>query len=297
MVCSFFRVIRADIPFFNRKGVLCRGVMAGALLLYASFAVAGPVSVPNRIQMRSVNSLIEPSRIVIQPTPHVVRRDFRSSSAVPAASYNGGVFYTTSFKEVVNMAASSASAASVGYSGNGGVRSYSSASYGGVSGVAIQPTIQWDNSSNVSSAAVIVRPKGGQYHAIGTTADLTLAKFEHSTNSPLLRAPGAIGGGTNNGFDMWLQGIEGEAFIYEYDGVRYYDQALLRAAFEEAIKSGNMPGLTWEEFLAWFNTQGENPQYAFPIGDIWSLLVLVVVYTLWVVSKRKRVVVKNVEIK
>jgi hypothetical protein len=58
-----------------------------------------------------------------------------------------------------------------------------------------------------------------------------------------------------------------------------------------------MPGLTWEEFLAWFNTQGENPQYAFPIGDIWLLLVLVVVYTLWVVSKRKRVVVKNVEIK
>lgn len=293
MVCSFFRVIRADIPFFNRKGVLCRGVMLGALLLFSSLLSANPVSAPNRIQMRSVNSLIEPSRIVIQPTSHVVRRDFRSSNAVPTASYNGGVFYTTSSKEVVNMGASSASAASVGYSGNGGVRSYSSSpSYGGVSGVAIQPTIQWDNSSNVSSTAVIVRPRGGQYHAIGTTADLTLAKFEHSTNSPLLRAPGTIGGGTDNGFDMWLLGIEGEAFLYEYEGVRYYDQALLRAAFEEAIKSGNMPGLTWEEFLAWFNTQGENPQYAFPIGDIWSLLVLVMLYALWVVRKRKRFVVK-----
>ena len=295
MVCSFFRVIRADIPFFNRKGVLCRGVMAGALLLYASFAAAEPVAVPNRIQMRPVNSLIEPSRIVIQPTSHVVRRDFRSSNAVPAASYNGGTFYTTSSKRMVNMGSSPVGSSMAGYSGGGGVSS--SVSYGGVSGVAIQPIIQWDNSSNVSSTAVIVRPRGGQYRAIGTTADLTLAKFEHITNSPLLRAPGAIGGGTNNGFDMWLLGIEGEAFIYEYDGVRYYDQALLRAAFEEAIKSGNMPGLTWEEFLAWFNTQGENPQYAFPIGDIWSLLVLVVVYTLWVVSKRKRVVVKNVEIK
>lgn len=295
MVCSFFRVIRAYIPFFNRKGVLCRGVMAGALLLYASFAVAEPVAVLNRIQMRPVNSLIEPSRIVIQPTLHMVRRDFRSSSAVPAASYNGGTFYTTSSKRMVNMGSSPVGSSMAGYSGDGGVSS--SVSYGGVSGVAIQPIIQWNNSSNVSSTAVIVRPRGGQYHAIGATADMTLAKFEHSTNSPLLRAPGAIGGGTNNGFDMWLQGIEGEAFIYEYDGVRYYDQALLRAAFEEAIKSGNMPGLTWEEFLAWFNTQGETPQYAFPIGDIWSLLVLVVVYTLWVVSKRKRVVVKNVEIK
>jgi hypothetical protein len=102
----------------------------------------------------------------------------------------------------------------------------------------------------------------------------------------LLRAPGAIGGGTNNGFDMWLQGIEGEAFIYEYDGVRYYDQALLRAAFEEAIKSGNMPGLTWEQFLAWFNTQGANPSYAFPVGDVWALLGLAMGYVLWMIRRK-----------
>lgn len=287
MVCSFFRVIRADIPFFNRKGVLCRGVMLGALLLFSSLLAAGPVSAPNRIQMRPVNTLIGTSRVAIQSPSYVVHRDFRSSSAVPAASYNGGVFYTTSSKEVVNIGASSASAASVGYSGNGGVRSYSSSpSYGGVSGVAIQPTIQWDNSSNVSSTSVVVRPRGGQYHAIGATADMTLAKFEHSTNSPLLRVP-SIGGGTaDNGFDMWLQGIEGDAFLYEYEGVRYYDQALLRAAFEEAIKSGNMPGLTWEQFLSWFNTQGENPKYSFPIGDIWSLLVLAVVYLLWMIKRK-----------
>lgn len=290
MVCSFFRVIRADIPFFNRKGVLCRGVMLGALLLFSSLLSANPVSAPNRIQMRSVNSLIEPSRIVIQPTSRVVNRDFRSSNAVPAASYNGGTFYTTSSKRMVNMGSSLVGSSMAGYSGGGGVSS--SVSYGGVSGVAIQPTIQWNNSANVPSNTIIVRPRGGQYRAIGTTADLTLAKFEHSTNSPLLRAPGTIGGGTDNGFDMWLQGIEGDAFMYEYNGVRYYDQELLRAAFEEAIKSGNMPGLTWEQFLAWFNTQGETPQYAFPIGDIWSLLVLVMVYALWVVRKRKRFVVK-----
>lgn len=288
MVCSFFRVIRADIPFFNRKGVLCRGVMLGALLLFSSLLSANPVSAPNRIQMRPVNTLIGTSRVAIQSPSYVVHRDFRSSSAVPAASYNGGVFYTTSSKEVVNIGASSASAASVGYSGNGGVRSYSSSpSYGGVSGVAIQPTIQWDNSANVPSNTIIVRPRGGQYHAIGTTADLTLAKFEHSTNSPLLRAP-SIGGGTaDNGFDMWLLGIEGDAFLFESGGVRYYDQELLRAAFEEAIKSGNMPGLTWEQFLAWFNTQGENPKYSFPIGDIWSLLVLAVGYLLWMISKKQ----------
>ena len=296
MVCSFFRVIRAYIPFFNRRGVLCRGVMAGALLLYASFAVAGPVSVPNRIQMRSVNSLIEPSRIVIQPTPHVVRRDFRSSSAVPAASYDGGVF--TTMTSSMESSSTKSGAYYNMYEINTSVSTVKPTAGSSANGVAIPTALQYGSAaSTVSPTAVIVRPRGGQYHAIGTTADLTLAKFEHSTNSPLLRAPGAIGGGTNNGFDMWLQGIEGEAFIYEYDGVRYYDQALLRAAFEEAIKSGNMPGLTWEEFLAWFNTQGETPQYAFPIGDIWSLLVLVVVYTLWVVSKRKRVVVKNVEIK
>lgn len=284
MVCSFFRVIRAYIPFFNRKGVLCRGVMAGALLLFSSLLTAGPVSVPNRIQMRSVNSLIEPSRIVIQPTPHVVRRDFRSSSAVPAASYNGGTFYTTSSKRMVNMGSSPIGSSMAGYSGGGGVSS--SASYGGISGVAIQPTIQWDNSSNVSSTAVIVRPRGGQYHAIGATADMILAKLEHSTNSPLLRVP-SIGGGTaDNGFDMWLQGIEGDAFLYEYEGVRYYDQALLRAAFEEAIKSGNMPGLTWEQFLSWFNTQGANPSYAFPVGDVWALLGLAMAYVLWMIRRK-----------
>lgn len=283
MVCSFFRVIRAYIPFFNRKGVLCRGVMAGALLLYASFAVAGPVSVPNRIQMRSVNSLIEPSRIVIQPTPHVVRRDFRSSSAVPAASYNGGVFTT--------MTSSPESSSAEGgayynmYEINTSLSTVKPTAGSSANGAAIPTALQYGSaSSTVSPTAVIVRPRGGQYHAIGATADMTLAKFEHSTNSPLLRVP-SIGGGTDNGFDMWLLGIEGEAFLYEYEGVRYYDQALLRAAFEEAIKSGNMPGLTWEEFLAWFNTQGENPQYAFPLGDIWSLLVLAVGYLLWMIKR------------
>ena len=287
MVCSFFRVIRAYIPFFNRKGVLCRGVMAGALLLYASFAVAGPVSVPNRIQMRSVNSLIEPSRIVIQPTSHVVRRDFRSSSAVPAASYNGGVFTTMTSSPESSSAGSGAYYNM--YEINTSVSTVKPAIGYSANGVATPTALQYGTAvpSASSATAVIVRPRGGQYHAIGTTADLTLAKFEHSTNSPLLRAPGTIGGGTDNGFDMWLQGIEGDAFLFESGGVRYYDQELLRAAFEEAIKSGNMPGLTWEEFLAWFNTQGENPQYAFPIGDIWSLLVLAVGYLLWMISKKQ----------
>lgn len=286
MVCSFFRVIRADIPFFNRKGVLCRGVMLGALLLFSSLLSANPVSAPNRIQMRSVNSLIEPSRIVIQPTPHVVRRDFRSSSAVPAASYNGGVFTTMTSSPESSSAGSGAYYDM--YEINTSVSTVKPAIGYSANGVAIPTALQYGTAvpSASSATAVIVRPRGGQYHAIGTTADLTLAKFEHSTNSPLLRAP-AIGGGTNNGFDMWLQGIEGDAFMYEYNGVRYYDQELLRAAFEEAIKSGNMPGLTWEQFLSWFNTQGENPKYSFPIGDIWSLLVLAIGYLLWVVRKRK----------
>ena len=258
--------------------------MAGALLLYASYAVAGPVSVPNRIQMRSVNSLIEPSRIVIQPTPHVVRRDFRSSSAVPAASYNGGVF-TTMTSSVESSSAESGAYYNM-YEINTSLSMVKPTAGYSANGVAIPTALQYGTAaSTVSPTAVIVRPRGGQYHAIGTTADLTLAKFEHSTNSPLLRAPGTIGGGTNTGFDMWLLGIEGEAFLYEYEGVRYYDQELLRAAFEEAIKSGNMPGLTWEQFLAWFNTQGENPSYAFPVGDVWALLVLAMGYLLWMIKR------------
>lgn len=285
MVCSFFRVIRAYIPFFNRKGVLYRGVMAGALLLYASFAVAGPVSVPNRIQMRSVNSLIEPSRIAIQPMPHMVRCDFRSSSAVPAASYNGGVF--TTMTSSMESSSTESGAYYNMYEINTSLSTVKPTAGSSANGAAIPTALQYGSvSSTVSPTAVIVRPRGGQYHAIGATADMTLAKFEHSTNSPLLRAPGTIGGGTNTGFDMWLLGIEGDAFMYEYNGVRYYDQALLRAAFEEAIKSGNMPGLTWEQFLAWFNTQGANPKYSFPIGDIWSLLVLAVVYLLWMIKRK-----------
>jgi hypothetical protein len=259
--------------------------MAGALLLYASFAVAGPVSVPNRIQMRSVNSLIEPSRIVIQPTPHVVRRDFRSSSAVPAASYNGGVFTTMTS----SMESSSAEGGAYYnmYEINTSLSTVKPTAGSSANGAAIPTALQYGSaSSTVSPTAVIVRPRGGQYHAIGATADMTLAKFEHSTNSSLLRVP-SIGGGTaDNGFDMWLQGIEGDAFLYEYEGVRYYDQALLRAAFEEAIKSGNMPGLTWEQFLSWFNTQGANPSYAFPVGDVWALLGLAMGYVLWMIKRK-----------
>lgn len=284
MVCSFFRVIRADIPFFNRKGVLCRGVMLGALLLFSSLLAAGPVSAPNRIQMRSVNSLIEPSRIVIQPTSHVVRRDFRSSNAVPAASYNGGVFSTMTSSMEYSSAESGAYYNM--YEINTSVSTVKPTAGYSANGVAIPTALQYGSAaSTVSPTAVIVRPRGGQYHAIGATADLTLAKFEHSTNSPLLRVP-SIGGGTNTGFDMWLQGIEGDAFLYEYEGVRYYDQELLRAAFEEAIKSGNMPGLTWEQFLAWFNTQGTNPQYAFPVGDVWALLGLAMGYVLWMIRRK-----------
>ena len=87
------------------------------------------------------------------------------------------------------------------------------------------------------------------------------------------------------GWDHWLDGMDGtdDPFLYDDGGIRYYDEAALRAWFE--ANKDNFPSLTWDEFLEYFNGAGK---YAFPVGEPWALLVLALGYVGYMLLRRAR---------
>ncbi len=92
-----------------------------------------------------------------------------------------------------------------------------------------------------------------------------------------------------NDFDAFMQTASDEAYLYEIDGVKYYDMNRLTQCYNEytqqLLASGSSPKdiPSWDTFMSWFNTASN---YAAPIGDgadvvIFLLLLSVgyIVYT------------------
>lgn len=126
---------------------------------------------------------------------------------------------------------------------------------------------------------------GGQLYQVGSSGlTYSTSGSRHSINGRL-NAPPTMGGGGAS-WDNWLQTLgAGQGLLYTIGDQRYYDMDLLKQAFEAAIASGNMPGVTWEEFLAqYFNADGQNKHFV-PLGEPWILLLLA---ALLVVIQRRR---------
>lgn len=125
---------------------------------------------------------------------------------------------------------------------------------------------------------------GGQLYQIGSSGlTYSTSGSRHSINGRL-NAPPTMGGGGAS-WDNWLQTLGTEqGLLYTIGDQRYYDMDLLKQAFEAAIASGNMPGVTWDEFLAQYFLGGQNTHFQ-PLGEPWILLLFA---ALLVVIQRRR---------
>ncbi len=92
--------------------------------------------------------------------------------------------------------------------------------------------------------------------------------------------------GTGGDYGNWLDGFEGQPGVEKIDGVLYFDYETLKAWFAAAQQNGQFPGWTWTGFLnKFFNP---SPDYAFPVGEPWALLILALGYVGYMVVRRAR---------
>lgn len=98
-----------------------------------------------------------------------------------------------------------------------------------------------------------------------------------------------------SGIDALLSSLgANEGFLYEYDGIRYYDMTKLQAWYEAAQASGefssaNMPGLaglSWDDFLEQFwNIEGQD-KHQVPVGEPWIVLLFALCYVAYIAYRR-----------
>ncbi len=102
------------------------------------------------------------------------------------------------------------------------------------------------------------------------------------------RNSNTIGGNVLNDWILSLIGHPESGYMYEDGGIYYFDENTLRELYNEAITNGDLPsGVTWEQFLSWF--EGKSDIYQFPLPDgVWFLCILVLGYTLYIIYRRKK---------
>ncbi len=89
----------------------------------------------------------------------------------------------------------------------------------------------------------------------------------------------------------WLIDLIGNTdngYMYEDGGIYYFDENTLRQLYNDAIENGVLPkGISWEQFLSWF--EGQSDTYRFPLPDgAWFLCLLALGYTLYIIYRRKK---------
>ena len=102
------------------------------------------------------------------------------------------------------------------------------------------------------------------------------------------RNANSIGGNVLNDWILSLIGDTESGYMYEDGGIYYFDENTLRELYNAAIANNELPtGVTWEQFLAWF--EGQSNIYQFPIPDgAWFLCLLALGYTLYIIHRRKK---------
>ena len=155
--------------------------------------------------------------------------------------------------------------------------------------VSMPSTSMYAYNSNRSSASDVMSSMSGD---IAMASSQAYAGIGNTTRG--------IGGrknapGMGGNLDNWVQGLIGndDYWSYNIDGVDYFDYAKLRELYNAAIANGDLPeGITWEEFLSWFDDQSD--RYAFPIpSGVWFMCFLALGYGLYIAYRRKQKVVNS----
>ena len=132
---------------------------------------------------------------------------------------------------------------------------------------------------------------GGLIYQVGANSSLPQVGYAGHSVSTNKKAPGM--GGI---FDSWLQGLidTGEGTLNAEDGLYYFGNSALEAAYLEAVANGQLPvGATWEQFMTWF--YGQSDKYAFvPIPDGMCFMCLLVLFYVILTTIRKRKFVKTI---
>lgn len=222
------------------------------------------------------------------------------SSAItssPMASMPQGGLYATSSAEVrtfgsggnsVSMSGGSIkSAPAPASTSEGGVSMHSLAFTTTTSGASLQGGLTPEHMNDLAVASV------SSYSGMGLSAG---GPVYRGIRGPQLAPPGL--GGSDEVSGSWLQ------WLYEQLGTGNHQltEEDLRALYDQYIAShsggsgiwDDMP--TWADWLAWFTEDEDGYEYEgghfsmVPVGDVWALLVFAVIYTAYVVvRKRKRV--------
>lgn len=224
------------------------------------------------------------------------------SSAItssPMASMPQGGLYATSSAEVRTFGGGGNSVSMSG----GSIKSASapaSTSVGGVSmsvpslafttttsGASLQGGLTPEHMNDLAMASV------SSYSGMGLSAGGSVYR---GIRGPQFAPPGL--GGSDEVGGSWLQ------WLYEQLGTgdHQFTEEQLRELYDQYIAShsggsgiwDDLP--TWEDWLAWFTEDEDGYDYEdghfsmLPVGDVWALLVFAVIYTAYVVvRKRKRV--------
>ena len=212
----------------------------------------------------------------------------------PLASSPSGGLYTTSSAEL----------RSFGGGGNGGGVSMSGGSVksSGPSmasaglGVSMPSTsvFAYNTKRNNSAASDVMSSVPGDIAMASTQAYAGIGNTTGGASRGISGRKNA--NGLDDNFTGWLDGLisgDNESYMYEDNGVYYFNYDNLYELYQEAIRNGSLPsGVTWEMFLKWFTRDGSG--YAFPIpSGVWFLCILALGYGLYIAYRRKQKVVNS----
>jgi hypothetical protein len=256
----------------------------------SSAAVADGVGVP----MSSTSAMRRGSSFVYAPAYTAPNSPIASSPAGPIAS--SPITYTSS--SAMTKSFGSGMGAGVSMSG-GAVRStggsVSMSAGGGISSPISLPSREGTgvgiNSLIASSPVAITDPAAAaaSYEGIGNTTG----------------GPRGIRGRQKSGYtptveESWLIWLSQHtsSFGSSGEGGWYFDQYQLKAAWEAYCASWNItmgPCPTWEQWRDWFmgsggshtwgSGEGAFTAHFVPLGDVWSLLVIALLYALFLAIK------------
>lgn len=212
----------------------------------------------------------------------------------PLASSPSGGLYTTSSAEL----------RSFGGGGNGGGVSMSGGSVksSGPSmasaglGVSMPSTsvFAYNTKRNNSTASDVMSSVPGDIAMASTQA---YAGIGYTTGGASRGISGRRdANGLDDNFTGWLDGLisgDNKSYMYEDNGVYYFNYDNLYELYQEAIRNGSLPsGVTWEMFLKWFTRDGSG--YAFPIpSGVWFMCFLALGYGLYIAYRKKQKVVNS----
>jgi hypothetical protein len=225
----------------------------------------------------SLVSGMRSSRRVSAPAFTSARSGNTSASATQSAAVAGGALYATSSASYRSFGGGMSSGS--GASGMGAVQASHAASQsaGGALSVSLPSAFS-------ASTRGMIAANQSAVAAVDMSAQTDYASAAGGGARAISGRKNAVPG-LGNTWDVWLGGLGTEdGFLYwDEDGNRYYDMDLLHQAFDEAKKNGQLPGWTWEDFLAQFFDP--STKHNVPVGEAWALLVMALGYALAMIIK------------